>query len=124
MLTDVQAAWLAGLLEGEGCFRVRHDGSKKWRPRISVTLKMSDRDVVDKAAQLLPGSPRKVRVCEDSKKNPKWSDTYECGWYGQAAEDLMVTVLPYMGQRRSAKIRECLATPTLSHTESTPTERE
>lgn len=124
MLTDVESAWLAGLLEGEGCFRVAHDRRPGRRPQLTVALKMSDRDVVARAAEILPGTPRKVRTREDSKKNPKWSDTYECSWTGQAAEDLMVAVLPHMGTRRSAKIRECLSTPTLSHTESTPTERE
>jgi hypothetical protein len=47
-LSKVDIAWLAGLLEGEGSFM---RGKRKDAPGIS--LAMTDRDVVERAAKLL-----------------------------------------------------------------------
>ena len=105
--------WLAGLLEGEGYFGIHPDrrpGDR--RGRLEVRLKMTDRDVVERAAGLFP-SGASVRPVIDPR--PRKSDCYRIGWNGATAESVMRAVLPYMGERRAAKIRECLATPNLSH---------
>lgn len=125
MLSDVEIAWLAGLLEGEGCFRVANSPKRLAsgrRPVLVVGLKMTDEDVVERAVKLWPVAGR--ITIEENNHKPRWAKTYKATWHGQRAEDLMVLVLPYMGQRRSAKIKECLAHPSLSHTDSVPIETE
>lgn len=88
--------WLAGLLEGEGCFDL-HRGKY---PRVRVG--MSDRDVVGRAATLF-GS--KVRLSLKPRPN---SAMWHAEISGSKAERVMNEILPYMGARRSAKIAEIL----------------
>lgn len=102
--------WLAGLLEGEGTFFCAAPTHR--RPGIRVKLEMTDEDIVKRAAVLVPCAT-KVRACR--ARCDSWSTTYVKCWNGADAEYIMRAVLPYMGERRSAKIRECLATPNLSH---------
>jgi hypothetical protein len=74
---------------------------------------MTDKDVVVRATEVMPTS-RKVAVRKDERR-PTFTDCYAISWGGIQAENLMRRVLPYMGERRKAKIEECLATPNLSH---------
>ena len=118
-MNAIDAAWLAGLLEGEGSFCVdahtgtRADGSPGGRrPSLVVSLQMTDQDVVQRAAALMDGTcipsrRRKIRPNE----SPSWRTKVT----GQKAEDTMRAVLPLMGQRRTAKILECLAHENLGH---------
>lgn len=49
--SDIEIAWMAGLLEGEGCFTAEGGQRARFRyPRI--TLGMTDRDVVERASVL------------------------------------------------------------------------
>lgn len=98
--------WLAGLLEGEGCFDL-HRGRY---PR--VRLGMSDRDVVGRAATLLEGN---VRL---SLKPAPQSAMWHVEISGTKADAVMRMILPHMGARRSAKIATILGHATLSETSS------
>ncbi len=111
-MSDWDAAWLVGLLEGEGCFGLRQDNRSGRRPTISVKLQMCDEDVVQRAHKLMGGE---TAVLDRQTAKPHWSDAYEVAVYGVRAEELMRAVLPHMGARRGAKIRECLDAPNLSH---------
>jgi hypothetical protein len=92
-------AWLAGLLEGEGCFALYANRHGTRRPR--VTVKMADRDVVARVAERFGVA---VVLCRLSK--PGWSDMYQVRLCGAKAEECMRVVLPLMGARRAAKIQE------------------
>lgn len=90
-------AWLAGLFEGEGCFR-----SHNHSPHL--TLAMTDRDVVCRAAELM--RPRAVHnYIYDKKKKP----VYSFGLYGKTAVGWMLTMFSFLGQRRRSAIRAALA---------------
>lgn len=88
--------WLAGLLEGEGCF----DAHRGRYPRIR--LAMVDRDVVGRAATLM-GSSIRVVYRTDGRR-----PTFHTEISGERAAQIMETLLPYMGARRSARIAEIL----------------
>jgi hypothetical protein len=112
-LTSEERAWLAGLLEGEGCFYLHAPNSarRSKQPKLVVQLRMTDKDVVERAATLMGGC--KVR---DDRPATETSKALYCATvYGLRAEDVMRTVKPIMGERRAAKITECLAVPNLSH---------
>lgn len=94
--------WLAGLLEGEGCF----DLHRSRYPRIRLGMK--DRDVVGRAATLM-GS--RVRV---TLKPAPHAAMWHTEISGAAAVSLLWTLLPHMGARRSAKIAEILGHATLT----------
>ena len=94
--------WLAGLLEGEGCFDL-HRGKY---PRIRLGMK--DRDVVGRAATLL-GSRLRVTL-HPAPKAAMWHTEVS----GAEAIRLLWELLPHMGARRSAKIAEILGHATLT----------
>ncbi len=92
----VEAAWLAGLLEGEGCF------SRGVRSGPKVQLQMTDRDVVARAAALIGGNG-KISAYD---RSPNRKVIYRVNVQGEAAIRVMMAVYPLMGERRRAKIRD------------------
>ena len=85
--------WLAGLLEGEGCFS-----------NGAIVLRMTDYDVVEKAFSIAGFG--KIYVGGEKKK----PHHKQC-WHWQARKGkfvyaLLIAILPFMGDRRSRKITE------------------
>lgn len=101
------AEWLAGLLEGEGCFsvRVRMGKGGFWiLPRIS--LAMTDEDVVRRAhAMLAPKT--KITIRPPAGRSKLTAFTVQAS--GRRAAAWMMTLYPLMGKRRRAKIRAILS---------------
>lgn len=94
--------WLAGLLEGEGSFIF---GGKTNRHKVRICLAMTDKDVVEKVA-LLFGTK-----CTEEKRNNKPEHYRQC-WrtviQGGKAVEVMKSILPWMGQRRSKRINDLI----------------
>jgi hypothetical protein len=96
-------AWLAGLFEGEGSVWItyRKDGT----PRVHCRITMTDEDVIRKAHDIAGvGNVHGPYIKEEHK--PKWE------WLVGRREDItsiLTRLLPYMGERRTAKMQECLA---------------
>lgn len=104
--------WLAGLLEGEGTF----DAHRDKYPRIR--LAMTDRDIVGRAASLMDSGIRLSLHAAPNK--PTWHTELS----GRKAADVMRSILPHMGARRSSKIATVLARaafPADSYARSTST---
>lgn len=95
MMHREDAAWLAGLLDGEGCFD-HPDGY----PRVRV--KMTDLDVVLRAAYVMPHATTHHEGVAQAHYKPVMVAQVR----GEAAIAVMLAVLPWMGSRRSAKITE------------------
>ena len=94
----MDTAWLAGLLEGEGCFR--------WDNRTPrIMLRMTDKDIVSRAAALLGSKCLGPYL----KKNKKHKPAYQTDLGGIVAYNWMKSLLPFMGIRRSTKIKEVIA---------------
>jgi hypothetical protein len=94
-MNERQAAWLAGILEGEGCFHFNRS------PKITVS--MTDADIIARIAQLFK-SPFKAL-----KLRPGCKQTYRTEVHAKKALTIMAVILPQMGTRRSEKIREVFA---------------
>lgn len=90
--------WLAGLLEGEGCFGF--SGSKVGSARVA--LAMTDNDVVGRAAKLL-NSKINHRV-----RGGQYKDVFATAVYGSQAAGWMMTLYSLMGQRRRETIKTSL----------------
>jgi hypothetical protein len=100
-LTETEVAWLAGLLEGEGCF---YFNPRKKNPDTKIQLSMTDKDIVERVAKmfsttiatLLP-DPRDIHHL----RTKNYYRTYICGVKVRAA---MRAIRPFMGRRRTAAI--------------------
>jgi len=96
--------WAAGLLEGEGCFYTQHA-----RRYPAVKCNMTDRDVVVRLYRLF-GVGHLQYIHTPFMRARGWK--VQWSWQVQAQADarrVMRLVLPYMGKRRTAKIKELLA---------------
>ena len=104
-ITDIDIAWLAGLLEGEGCFHIANRIDSYGNKRIVIQLCMTDKDIVERAANLLD-VPLKCR----NRKTKSGKNLYTANvWDSDKAIAWMLTLYPYLGIRRQSKIRDCLA---------------
>ena len=108
-MTKHDLYWLAGLLEGEGHFHVhryqRRSGS--FYECAYLRLEMGDRDIVERARDLLGGIGS---ICAIRPKNPKHSTMYAWTIYHRNAENLLIAILPLMGERRQQQISKVLDT--------------
>lgn len=93
--------WLAGLLEGEGCFL--------WTGNTPVVkVAMTDEDVMLRASKALGCN---LTGPYPSKKKPGggfYKPIYYAGISGRPAFAIMKKLLPIMGNRRTKKIRSIL----------------
>jgi hypothetical protein len=99
-----ETAWVAGLLEGEGCFILRAD---RLRSNLAISCEMTDRDIVYRLREITGvgnvGGPYYTRQFLTHKPKWRWTVTRR----GHVVE-LCTALLPWMGERRGAKIQEML----------------
>jgi hypothetical protein len=107
--------WLVGLLEGEGCFQLRSEKRRYkssayeyWYPKI--ILRMTDRDVVERAAGLLG-----CKSIHQRANGVGCRDSFEFSLSGSRAVKFMRDAQPFFGERRQAKIAEILAGTSASY---------
>ena len=102
-MTDIDASWLAGLLEGEGYFQItkpRHHHPTQ----VVIRLSMTDKDVVERAAKLLNNVP----INEKAKTTERKTIYAISLTKRDEVEKVLLQILPYMGSRRTQRINECL----------------
>ena len=78
--------WLAGLLEGEGCFMLEKG------KYLSISLRMTDEDIVVRAAILMKSTVYRYK----NTWVTKFSGARTVGW--------MMTLYPLLGKRRKEKV--------------------
>lgn len=110
-LPSSDIAWLAGLLEGEGCFYMRQGGKYRGVPYQrypAIDVAMTDKDVIMRVCAMWN---RKVvgMTGRGKSRNKNWQTLWRAGITGTTAIAWMFTVYPFMGARRKAKIREVVA---------------
>ena len=100
-------AWMAGFLEGEGCFGyykyAEVKGRKYYRPQIVAAS--TDKDVMLKLASMFDASVSPPREQHGKGSKPM----YYVFIGGKKASGWMMTLYTLMGSRRQAKIREVLS---------------
>ena len=103
-----QIMWLAGYLEGEGCFRIPGVGRVKRRPASagtpSVKVAATDRDVVERAAALMGTDAH-----DANRRTTSGKPVYTAEVCGRRALRVMRLILPHMGARRSLRINEVIS---------------
>lgn len=98
-INTLELAWLAGLLEGEGCFGMATKKDKYKYPFIQI--KMTDYDVIIRVAQLF----NKDKVTS-ARTLPSGKIAYNTYVQGNDAIEVMKMLLPHMFGRRANKIQE------------------
>src|SRR2546425_1449396 len=114
-LTNNEAHWLAGLLEGEGSFL----SGPPSQPNLPIiALEMCDLDVVERATRLM-----EIRYIHHGRRGEAmgWKPAYRIALKGSRAVLLMRSLWPLMGERRRAQIGRALASyhATKSHAGAT-----
>lgn len=111
-MKDTEAAWLAGILEGEACFDWNRGSRNLW-PRLRIEMK--DEDVIRRVKDLIDNlpeaqvKPTRAKIIHRTGKQDNHSDTYT---FQVARRDLMKPLLeairPWMSERRGSLIDEML----------------
>ena len=94
--------WLAGLLEGEGCFADCPGGMPR-SPRIQIRLAMTDNDVVARASKIMGGS-----IYVNKKRTKGGKLVFHCSVWNARARGWMMTLYPLLGERRRQRIKQIL----------------
>lgn len=107
-MSQRELGWVAGILEGEGCFSAYKN---KWKEKTylhaKIEVQSADRDVIDRIYEYTKlgtiGGPYKTR---SAKHSPMHSWRVQ----GDDAKTLMRVVFDLMGKRRQEKIKLVLDT--------------
>lgn len=99
--------WLAGWLEGEGCFNLSRDGEFK---QFRIEYSSTDLDAIQKVNKLL-NTDQKIFIRKQtySKIGNKNKPEYYTKIAGTHAISWMMTLYPLMGNRRRSKIKEIIS---------------
>lgn len=106
--SQVEIAWLAGILEGEGSFmmwRSKPKGSNKIYKYPTIIVTMTDEDVIQRVASMFGLACHHVSM---AKLPSSRKQQYRAVMQGEGAVDWMRALLPHMGLRRSAKMRSLM----------------
>ncbi len=94
-VTDIDIAWLAGLVEGDGNISV--NGCS-----LTIRIKMTDHDIILRAAALLGGNVYPATVADG--RRDQWLTQVK----GTTAAGWAMTLYPWLGIRRRQQVREAL----------------
>lgn len=100
MISIKDIAWVAGLLEGEGCFYIQENTPV-------IVIDMTDLDIVEKWKSISKGEQKIHTRVYPPEKQPR-KPAYSFQIRGTLAIQWIMTIYPLMGLRRKAKIREIL----------------
>jgi hypothetical protein len=101
--TDVDIAWAAGFLEGEGCFKRTNVNETKFGQ--SVTANQVHKPPLDKLQEVFGGS-----LMLRNERRDNQSDIWVWAVSGKNARALMCLLRPHMSPRRQGQIDKALET--------------
>jgi hypothetical protein len=100
-VSDVELAWAAGFLDGEGCIRAKKTGSQ---PYLSITMPQVDPRPLQRFARVVGG---RINGPYDRKggNNPNARPCYELVAYSREAWPILSALWPFLSEpkREQAK---------------------
>jgi hypothetical protein len=104
--SDLEIAWAAGIIEGEGCFsyngRSQYGDRRYQYPRIEV--RMTDPDVIARLQRIFGGN---VRACNNHIARPEQKQQFTWDITNMADFDRVAALIrPWLGARRRARLDE------------------
>lgn len=110
-MTDIDIGWLAGLLEGEGCFSIFTRKTAKWDYKtVAIHCEMTDEDTVRKA-HMIAGVGNVIERSNMSGRKDARQRKKTWIWSVQNHQGVLYvceTIYPHMGIRRQQKIKELI----------------
>jgi hypothetical protein len=102
-LTDY--AWAAGIIEGEGTLSLNKIKARKNSWRVAVTVTMSDFDVIERLHKIFGVGTVRDKAPQQVGYKPlkEWAVQNQAGCL-----EVLLRIMPYLGQRRLAKAKEML----------------
>lgn len=98
-MTDLERGWLAGIIEGEGYCKWKPGGGSS-QGQAKLTIQMTDRDVMERVANLL-----ECNLCTSPPKGKNkqvWRVSIK-SW--DKVENIVTDLLPLMGDRRATDMQ-------------------
>lgn len=108
LMSEYDEGWIAGILEGEGCFLRSQKG------HITLQVRMTDADTMQRLGSLLGGVAR--RVHPPSWQRRGWQAQYELRINGGRAVQIMQEHYSRLSQRRKEQIDRATGIRTLNRT--------
>jgi hypothetical protein len=96
VVSELEKAYLAGIVDGEGCIGAARVGSRKGRvptAMFTVFISMTDRQPPDMACALYGGH---VRLVQDKRGDTVRKAMYCWQAYGDIGARFLVDILPYL----------------------------
>jgi hypothetical protein len=110
MKAEIEYAWAAGILEGEGCFSI-HKRKDRPSPTSAIHCEMTDEDVIIRLHSVFGVGTVVTRENTSGRKDKSirkvsyiWSVQNKKG-----IAEVLLRVMPYLGERRLAKAKEMFA---------------
>ena len=97
MSRETDIAWLAGLLDGEGCLEYARSTGRNKRPQYTARfcISMYDQGAIEKAGYIMDADPKKVRGIH-TRGLTRW----EVRSWGDKLESLLREMLPYLTTKK------------------------
>lgn len=97
-MKNTEAAYLAGLMDGEGCFYVERFATARspigFQYRVMVTITMTDKRTIEYICNLT-GKNFRTRKKKDNRRT-----AYTVDWRNSIAYDLLKIMLPYLQNKK------------------------
>lgn len=103
MLTETEKAWMAGFMDGEGCFTIGKQ-IRKNRPspsyRVYITVANTDKTSLESFVKEYGGKIYNIHERRKDKKGVNWSDAHD--WYCpiSSSKRLLLDLLPFLRLKR------------------------
>lgn len=108
--SEVVYAWAAGILEGEGCFSIHRRKDRSNTLNTAIHCEMTDEDIIRRLHAVFKVGTVNVRRNMSGRKDTRARKATWI-WSAQKKSDVLeviLRVLPYLGERRAAKAKELM----------------
>lgn len=96
-LSDIDAAYIAGIIDGDGCIYVTAVGPERSRTVYpSVVVAMTHLGVIKWLQERLGAGTIKKHNTSTRRKNPHWKEQFRVQLVGRRAQLLCGKILPYL----------------------------
>jgi hypothetical protein len=105
-MTNVNTAWAAGLIEGEGCFILSKD-KRSNHHKVAIQVEMTDKDTLDNLQKILGGTIIESNYPSKFKRFPNAKPSWR--WYVHKQQEVfsvLIEIMPFLKTRRLQRAQE------------------